>query len=429
MNSKDLGGDPLDAVVVGAGQAGLASSYFLATAGASHVVLEKDRVGESWRSQRWDSFRLNSPNALNGLPGAPYQGAEPDGFWSAGDLVRSFERYVEQFDLPVRSGTEVRAVEPGPGGAGFIVRTRTATGEEQTFSTRSVVVASGILRKPKVPALFASLPDDVVQMHSADYRNPSDLPDGAVLVVGSGQTGAQIAEELSGAERRTYLCTSRVGRLPRNYRGKDILVWFRETGFMDVARAELADPAISRAAQAQVSGLGRYGHRLSYQLLHRAGVTLLGRLTGIEGTELLLGDDLHDNIRFADRKSADGKQEVDAYIVRYGIKAPAPESDPADLPWTDLSGLAQPSRLDLRRAGIRSVIWSTGFRGDFSWLRLPVLDGFGQPMHECGIGAIPGLYFVGFPWLSKRKSGIIWGVEEDAAAIVRHILDLRRLAA
>ena len=427
---KDPAADgPYDAIVIGAGQAGLATSYFLAAAGASHVVLEKDRIGESWRSQRWDSFRLNSPNELNGLPGAPYDGQMPDGFDSARDLVRSFERYAARFDLPVRTGVEVRAVERGDGGDGFIVRTRDQNDRQRDLRARSVVAACGVLRKPKVPVIARMLPEDIVQQHAADYRNPQALPDGAVLIVGSGQSGSQIAEDLNGAGRQVYLCTSRVGRLPRRYRGKDILVWFRETGFMDVARAELADPAICRAAQAQVSGVGRHGHTLSYQSLHRDGVVLLGRLTGVDGTELLLGNDLRDNIRFADRKSADGKQEVDAYVARYGIRAPAPEADPADAPWTDCWSLPQPARLDLRQAGIRSVVWSTGFSGDFSWLRLPVLDGFGQPMQESGIGAVPGIYFVGFPWLSKRKSGIIWGVEEDAAAVARHILDRRRLAA
>lgn len=418
-----------DAIVIGAGQAGVATSYFLATEGVSHLVLEKGRIGESWRSQRWDSFRLNSPNALNGLPGAPYDGPMPDGFDSAQDLVRGFERYVGRFDLPVRTGVEVCAVERSEDGVGFVVRTRDQNDRHRDLRARSVVAACGILRKPKTPVIARMLPEDIVQQHAADYRNPQALPDGAVLVVGSGQSGSQIAEDLTAAGRQVYLCTSKVGRLPRRYRGKDILVWFRETGFMDVARAELADPAITRAAQAQVSGIGRHGHTLSYQSLHRDGVVLLGRLTGVDGDELMLGDDLHDNIRFADRKSADGKQEVDAYITRYGIRAPAPEADPADAPWTDFWTLPQPQHLDLRDAGIRSVIWATGFSGDFSWLRLPVLDGFGQPMHESGIGAIPGIYFVGFPWLSKRKSGIIWGVEEDAAAITRHILDRMRLAA
>ena len=317
----------LDAIVVGAGQAGLGVSYSLKRMGIAHVVLEKSRIGETWRSQRWDSFTTNSPNLLNGLPGAPYEESMPDGFYTRDELVRSFESYAQRFALPVRTGVEVSRVEAADGG-GFVVRTRTDAGDGRTYYVRSVVIASGIMTEPKVPAFAGKLPGRIVQMHTAGYRNPAALPPGAVVVVGSGQSGVQIAEELNEAGREVYLCTSRVGRVPRRYRGREIMAWLWDCGFLDVARADLEDPAICRAAQPQVSGVGRYGHTLSLQKLSRDGVTLLGRLNDVDGSSLVLGDDLADNIRFADQKSAYFKHEVDAYIARAGIQAPPPRPIP-----------------------------------------------------------------------------------------------------
>jgi putative flavoprotein involved in K+ transport len=413
-----------DVIVVGAGHAGLATSYFLQQRGVGHVVLEKHQVADSWRSQRWDSFTLNSPNTLNGLPGAPYAGDQPDGFYSAGQLAQAFDSYVRQFELPVRTGVEVTSVEWVAGG--FRVGTRTPAGVTMERHASAVVVASGMIRRARVPAVAAQLPLRVVQMHSADYRNPGALPEGAVLVVGSGQSGCQIAEELNAAGRRVYLCTSKVARVPRRYRGREIMSWLWDSGFLDVAKTDLPDRAICRAAQPQVSGAGRYGHTLSLQKLARDGVTLLGHLADIEDDTLALADDLNEHIRFADQKSAAFRDHVDAYIERAGIDAPPAEIDPADQPCTE--ELLAPSKLDLAAAGIASCIWCTGYRTDFSWLRLPVLDRDGNPSHVRGVAAVSGIYFVGFPWLHKRKSGIICGIEEDAAHVVRQIVHRRAFA-
>ena len=419
----------VDALIVGAGQAGLGTSYFLKQFGIGHVVLERQRIGESWRSQRWDSFKVNSPNALNSLPGVRYQGMAPDGFYSRDELVGTFEQYARRFGLPVLTGIEVTSVEPASGGRGFAVRAATTDGDVFDAHAGSIVVASGIMTKPKVPPVAEALPPGIRQLHVADYRSPAALPDGSVVVVGSGQSGCQIAEELNQVGRQVYLCTSKVGRLPRRHRGRDTLLWLRDSGFMDVARADLFDPAICRSAQAQVSGVGPHGHTLSLQKLWRDGVTLLGRLLGVDGNALVLGDDLANHIRFADAKSAEFKREIDAYIARYGIPAPPPEDDPADRPWSGADDIDAPPRLDLAEAGAGAVIWCTGFTGDFSWLRLPVLDGFGQPRHKRGVAPAPGLYFVGFPWLHKRKSGVICGIEEDAGYIARQIANRLALAA
>ncbi len=217
--------------------------------------------------------------------------------------------------------------------------------------------------------------------------------------------------------------------MPRRYRGRDVMAWLWDCGFLDVARDDLADPRITRAAQPQVSGIGRYGHTLSLQKLARDGVQLLGRVLDADAGSLTLGDDLHGNIRFADQRSADIKREIDAYITRYGIDAQAVEPDAADQPWTDFGEMNAPNRLDLAAAGIETIIWCTGFAPDFPWLHVPVLDEVGGPMHDGGETSSQGLFFIGFPWLHKRKSGIICGVEEDAAYIARRIAGQLALAA
>lgn len=267
-----------DAVIVGAGQAGLGVSYFLQQHGRKHIVLEQGRIGESWLSQRWDSFKLNTPNFMNVLPGFEYDGLEPDGFWRPDELLRYFQSYIELFQLPVRTGVTVVSVEQSEDQGHFIVKTRTNGQREESVTSRSVVIASGSQRTPKYPATRARLPDDIAQLHTADYRSAAVLPPGAVVVVGSGQSGCQITEDLLSAGRTVYLCTSKVGRAPRRYRGRDILEWWIDMKFLDVTFASLEDKAISRAAQPQVSGLGRYGHTVSLQSMARQGAVILGRL-------------------------------------------------------------------------------------------------------------------------------------------------------
>ena len=413
--------DGLDAIVVGAGQAGLGTSYFLKQLGLDHVVLERDRVASSWRRQRWDSFTVNTPNALNALPGDRATGRRADGFYTRDELVDRFETYARRFALPLRERCAVIAVEQEPADAGFRVTARDHGGSEEVLSARSVVVASGILNEPRVPALGAALPDTVAQLHTAEYRNPAQLSPGAVLVVGSGQSGVQIAEELLAAGRRVYLATSRVGRCPRRYRGRDLDEWLWESGFFDLPRSEVADPTVFARAQPQVSGVGRYGHSVSLQSLARDGATLLGRLVAVAGTVLRFDDSLKHNILFADADSAESKALADRYIAAQGIDAPPPEDDPADRPWVDAEDVTAPRELDLAAAGIGTVLWCTGFTGDFSWLRLPALGDDGRPLHDGGVSPVPGLHFIGFPWLRRRKSGIICGIEDDAAFVAGRV--------
>jgi putative flavoprotein involved in K+ transport len=407
----------LDTVIVGAGQAGLGVSYFLQCDGRKHLVFERGRIGESWLSQRWDSFKLNTPRFMNVLPGLSYDGPEPDGFGRSDELVGYFQRYVEHFHLPVRTGVLVVSIERDVDNGHFIIRTRSGQQSEEPVLSSSVVIASGIQLTPKIPAMGSELPLDTAQVHTADYRSPAGLPPGAIVIVGSGQSGCQIAEDLLSAGRTVYLCTSRVGRAPRRYRGREFLAWWIDMGFLDVRYASLEDKSISRASQPQISGLGRHGHTVSLQSLAGQGAVILGRLVGLEGSTLILGDDAAANVQFADEFSQRQKDTIDAYLMRAGITAPPLEDDPADVPDPQAECISPLRQLDLRQAKVSAVIWATGFTGDFSWIRLPVLNAEGRPIHEEGVSPVRGLYFIGFPWLRSRKSGIVYGVEEDAKFI------------
>jgi putative flavoprotein involved in K+ transport len=411
----------LDAVIVGAGQAGLGVSYFLQQNGHQHVLFERGRIGESWRSQRWDSFRLNTPNVRNTLPGLPYDGPEADGFSHADTLVNYFQGYVDRFQLPVRTGVTVISVERADDQESFIVRTRTEDGDEEPVASRSVVIASGIQRVPRIPALHTKLPGHITQYHTADYRDPQGLPPGAVLVVGSGQSGCQITEDLLAAGRTVYLCTSKVGRAPRRYRGRDLIEWWVDMKFWDVTYASLQDKSISRAAQPQISGIGRYGHTVSLQHLASRGVVILGRLLDIDSGTLILGDEAASHVHFADEFSGRVKNDIDAYLARLNITPPPLEDDPADVPDPEAQCVSALRQLSLQESNIGTVIWATGFTGDFSWIHLPVLDDQNRPIHERGVSPERGLYFIGFPWLNSRKSGIIYGIEEDAHFIAESI--------
>jgi putative flavoprotein involved in K+ transport len=413
----------LDTVVVGAGQAGLGVSYFLQQNGCKHIVFEQGRIGESWLSQRWDSFKLNTPNFINVLPGFDYDMPEPDGFWRPDELVHYFQEYIEHFQLPVRTGVAVVSVEQSEDEGHFIVKTKTNGQREEITTSRSVVIASGSQRTPKFPAARSRIPDDIVQLHTADYRSAAELPPGAIVVVGSGQSGCQITEDLLSAGRTVYLCTSKVGRAPRRYRGRDVLEWWIDMKMLDVTFASLEDKAVSRAPQPQVSGLGRFGHTVSLQYLARQGAVILGRVVDVEGSHMILNDDAAANVHFADNFSQRIKDDIDAYLLRSGIAPPPLMEDPADVPDLKADCVSPLRRLNLRQAKVSAVIWSTGFTSDFSWIHLPVLDAEGRPIFQRGISPVRGLYFIGFPWLSSRKSGIIYGIDEDAHYIADAILE------
>lgn len=405
----------LDLVIIGGGHAGLAASQQAQVGGLDHVVFERGQVGESWRSQRWNSFTLNTPNVMNGLPGSPYRGGDPDAFEHRDAWVSRLERYIAEHALPVRTGTPVTALHKE--GDVFIVTT-----PDERLSARNVIVASGTINAPKVPPAADGLDPAIVRTTTGRYRGPGDLPSGAVLIVGSAQSGVQIAEDLLDAGREVYLSTGRVGRAPRRLRGRDLLVWLTETGWLDQRPADLPDPAMMRMPQPQISGVGPLGHTIGLQSLAARGVTLLGHFEGADGMRARFAPDLPQHVAFGDEISRRMREHVDAHIARRGIAAPQTGWDPADEPVADPERFAALTELDLAGQGISSVVFATGFTADFSWLHVPVIDSGGAPIHTEGRSPVDGLWFLGMPWLRTRKSGIIWGALEDSKAIVDQVV-------
>jgi putative flavoprotein involved in K+ transport len=413
----------LGAVVIGGGQAGLAASYHLMQAGIDHVVLERGRIGETWRSQRWETFVLNTPGWLSHVRADDRMGdrddeGRDDGFLSAGAFVGRLEAFAQRHKVPIRRGVNVTDIEPvSPLGEGFLVSVD-GPGGPDTLRTRAVVVASGIQNVARIPAIAAAFPADLPQVTAADYRGPAHLPSGAVLVVGSAQSGVQVAEDLLAAGRTVYLCTSRVGRLRRRYRGRDMIGRLIDAGFYDVTSAQLPDPAMRFWPIPLTSGVGPLGHTVSLQGLAAKGVRMLGRPTAVEGDRVVLDDTVGPNIAFGDRISRELKALVDDHLRGSGAPLPPLGPDPADEPHPDPAAVHSPAVLDLDAAGIASVVWTCGFAGDFGYLPTAALDARGMPIHERGVSPVPGLVYVGFPWLTNRKSGIIPGVDRDAAMVV-----------
>ncbi|CAN7179219.1 NAD(P)-binding domain-containing protein [Mesorhizobium sp. LjRoot246] len=404
----------LDAVVVGAGWAGLGVSHSLARRGLSHRILERGRIGETWRTQRWDSFRMNTPNVQTVMPGDCYDGSDPSGTLTRNEFVALLEDFAKRNGLPVEPDTAVTELASGHKNGEY--RLTTSRG---TVLARNVVIASGDLNRPVRPIWAGSLPPGLCQIDASDYRSAADLPGGAVLVVGGGQSGGQIAEDLAEAGRTVFLATSRVGRLSRSYRGRHIMMWLVESGFLDVRREEI----IRVAERIPARGLLGAEHTISLQALSARGIVLLGRFAGVEeGGRLSFADDLEAHVRFADEASANVKRYIDEYISHSGIDAPVSEPDPAE---TVAAHLPNPTirSLDVAVSGITTVVWCTGFRGDFSWVNLPgVIDSQGRPVHEDGVAAQPGIYFAGLDFASTRKSGIILAIAEEAHRLVEHIV-------
>lgn len=405
-----------DVVVIGAGQAGLATSYELSRRNVAHVVLEKGRVGESWRSQRWDSFWLVTPNWTITLPGAPYEGPDPDGFLPRQAWLDHLDGYARSFDAPLLQGVETTRIAPSGRDGVFELSTNRGM-----IEARSVVVATGTYQRARRPPLWETLAGVTEQLLATDYRNPEALGPGGVLVVGSGQTGCQIAEELNAAGRETFLCVGSAGRLPRRYRGRDCIDWQNRFGWLDRTPDMLEDPAMRFRGDPHVTGRDG-GRTLSLHLLADAGVRLLGRVRAVDGTTVRLASTLFDDLAKSDAYATNFLREVDQYVARTGIAAPPPAVD-EELGFARPDGrkIDTPADLDLHAMGIGTVIWATGFGFDFAWIEFPVLDPAGYPVTRRGASAIPGLYFMGLNWMNKRKSGIIYGVGDDAVQVARQI--------
>ncbi len=399
--------DRVEVVVVGGGQAGLAVSRELTQESVDHVVLERGRVGQSWAG-RWDSFCLVTPNWFVQLPGHPYDGGDPDGFMPRDEIVAYLERYAARIAAPVREGVEVTSLRPGPDG-GFLLET--SAGE---IVAQTVVLSAGAYRRPHRPAGAATLPADLLQIDVADYRNPAELPAGPVLVVGSGQSGCQISEELHHAGREVFLACGRAPWFPRRLGDRDLAWWGLETGFLDAPVSSLPSPAARLAANVQASGAGG-GHDLHYRTLRKMGVTLLGHFVGADGSRTRFAPDLGESVAWGDERNAQLTDLVRKLVAERGMPMPEiPEPEPfnADAPE------------EVNLSGFGAVVFAGGFRPDYdSWVRFPgAFDELGFPVHEEGASTVaPGLYFVGVHFLRKRKSSLLNGVGEDAAIVARQI--------
>lgn len=337
-------------------------SHALTEAGLSHRVLERNRIGETWRTQRWDSFRMNVPNVQLVMPGDHYDGPEPEGFVTRDEFVELLEDYAERNRLPVDEHTPVTELTRSEEDGTYLLNT-----PRGGLQARNVVIASGNLNLPRRPAVAAALPPHLRQLDSSEYRNSAELPAGAVLVVGSAQSGGQIAEDLVRAGRAVYLATCRVGRMARRYRGRDISLWLVQSGLFDVPRKEFTEPSGHITARPLLGAV----HTISLQSLSTQGVVLLGRFMAVYGSRLTFADDVEANLRFADESSANGKRHIDAYIARHGLDAPPAVEDPAEVVSPRLPAPPILS-LDPTEDGISTVIWCTGFQGDYSWIRLRV---------------------------------------------------------
>jgi putative flavoprotein involved in K+ transport len=400
----------VDVAIIGAGQAGLATSWYLRQANIDHVVLEAGRVAETWRTRRWDSFCLVTPNWSVRLPGAKYAGPDPDGFMPLAELVDYFQAWADSFGAPVQGSSPVSSV--GADGEGFVLSVPSGQ-----LDAKTVVVASGAYQRAHRPAGTTDIPAAVHQMLAEEYRNPDALPPGGVLVVGSGQTGCQLADELNQAGRATFLACGRCGWLPRRIGGRDTMWWAQESGFLDRTPDKLPAPGARLMCNPSWSGHDG-GKDLHLRTLHRDGVELLGRFVGVAAGKLRFADDLAASADFGDARWADFRGFADAYCDRTGTTRPDYDIPPP-------LRLNTRVELDPKRDGIGTVIWTTGYRPEYSFVNFPVFDDMGFPVQVDGRTSVPGLYFVGVHWMRKFKSPILAGVGEDAEVVARHIVEAR----
>jgi putative flavoprotein involved in K+ transport len=396
--------------VIGGGQAGLSISWYLKRSGIDHVVFEKHRAAHAWRAERWDTFCLVTPNWQCQLPGFPYRGADPHGFMLRDEIIAYMDAFASSFDPPLREGVTVKNLRAN-GQHGFLLETT-----DGLHGTDQVVIAAGGYQIPIIPRCAERLSSDIVQFHSSSYRNPEELPPGAVLVVGSGQSGCQIAEDLHLAGRKVYLCVGDAPRVARRYRGKDVVEWLHLMGYYDLP---VHEHPLREGVRDKTNHYvtGRDGGR-DIDLRQRAleGMELYGRLLDVKGERLLLDDDLALCLDQADQVSESIKTSIDGFIGKHGIGA---LGEPRYRPvWAPVQ---ERPELDYRAAGITSIIWCVGFRTDYGWIDLPVFNGRGQPSQVRGIAPVPGVYFLGLPWLYTWGSGRFSGVARDAEHLAEHI--------
>lgn len=413
--------EKMDTLVIGAGQAGLAMSEHLGRSGVPHLVLERHRIAERWRSERWDSLVANGPAWHDRFPGMTFGDVEssvgPDDFPGKETVADYFVAFAKKIEAPIRCGVEVLKVERNAGRPGFRVET-----SEGVIEAERIVAATGPFQMPVIPPVVPERAG-LLQMHSTGYRNPAQLPDGAVLVVGSGSSGTQIAEELMQAGRRVYLSVGPHDRPPRGYRGRDFCWWLGVLGKWDAATREAGKEHVTIA----VSG-AHGGHTIDFRRLAAQGMILVGRTDACTDGVVRFAPDLVENLRAGDENHDALLDEADAYIARNGLDLPA-EPDARDrVPNADC--IARPIlSLDLAQAGIGTIIWATGFAADYSWMQVDAFDESGKPRHQRGVSSEAGIYFLGLPWQSRRGSSFIWGVWHDAKYVADQIVIQRQYMA
>ena len=397
----------VDTVVVGAGQAGLSASYHLTARGREHVVLERGEVGDTWRTKRWDGFYLNTPNWAQRLPGHEYAGPAPDAFSSRAEVVSYLDDYAAAIPAPVRTGSRVTAVRPDDGAW----RIETDAGE---LRAANVIVAAGAYQRPTSPQLVGTVPPDMLQLHTSEYRNPEQLAPGGVLIVGGGQSGCQIADELNQTGVPTFMAVGRCGWFPRRHRGRELVAWLIDTGLADDRFDSLPSPAARLACNPPVSG-NDGGHDCHPRWLARRGTVLVGRLTGFGDGRAQVAPGLDEALAWSDEFAAAFKRRVDDHVRAAGLDVPEAEPD------EDPVAIEERPELDLRAAGIGTILWANGYRPDLSWIDAPLADEQGWPLQQRGVTAFPGLYFVGVHWLHRRSSALFLGVGADAEHVVEHL--------
>ncbi|MDJ0394848.1 NAD(P)/FAD-dependent oxidoreductase [Rhodococcus sp. G-MC3] len=397
-----------EVVVVGGGQAGIAMSEHLGALGVPHLVLERDRIAERWRTWRWDSLVANGPAWHDRFPGLEFD-VDPDAFATKEQVADYFVDYAAKIDAPVRTGVEVTSVRKVDGRPGFTVET-----SEGTVGARYVVAATGPFQRPVIPPVVPS-GTDLHQLHSSSYRNPEQLPDGGVLVIGAGSSGVQIADELRRSGREVYLAVGPHDRPPRSYRGRDFCWWLGVLGKWEMS----APPRGAEHVTIAVSG-AHGGHTVDFRDLACSGITLLGRANEFNDGVMYFASDLEENIANGDANYLSILDEADAYATRNGLDLP--EEPEARLHAEDPEYLSDPlTQLDLESCGVTTILWATGFAVDFGWLDVDAFDEVGKPKHQRGISSEPGVYFLGLPWQSRRGSSFIWGVWHDAKFIADQI--------
>lgn len=406
--------EKINTLIVGSGQAGLAMSEHLSNKSVEHLILEKERIAERWRTARWDSLVANGPAWHDRFPSKEFENISPDGFPTKNGVVEYFEQFAEQIKAPVRCGIEVTRASPIKGQSGYHVTT--TDGE---FEVQNIVAATGPFQVPVIPPVVPET-DGLTQIHSFYYRNPESLPEGAVLVVGAGSSGSQIADELLRSGREVYLSVGPHDRPPRRYRGKDFVWWLGELGKWQMK----TPPAGREHVTIAVSG-AHGGHTVDFRELASRGMKLVGMTQTCENGVMTFASDLADNIREGDANLLSLLEEADAYIEAKGLDFP-PEPE-AKIIRPEPDCMTNPIlELDLAKANIKTILWATGFVQDFSWLEVDTFDGKGKPLHENGASPVPGIYFLGLPWLSMRGSSFIWGVWQDAKNLASQIAERNR---